>query len=182
MGRLGNTRDGHHRRTYISFRGGYGYPYGYGWSIVPGFPTVLDYDDYGDDSDNGQDQGPVYYDNGDNGYDNGAYGNGAYGNGAYGELGQPPPAWPALGPYARGSAAPQPGMQASAPSAEQAATIVFKDGRPPLQIHNYVLTQNSLFVGDASGVTIPLDEIDLPATVRANQEAGVEFRLPRVLN
>lgn len=171
LGRVSNTRDAHHRRTYVSFRSGYGYPYANGWSIFPGYPTVLDYGDYGDEGDNGQDQGPVYYDNGDNGYD----------NGAYGDLGQQPPSWPTMGPYAPGAGA-QPGAQNATHPGEQAVTIIFKDGRPPQQIHNYVLTQSALFVGDARGVTIPLDAIDLPATVKANQDAGVDFRLPKALN
>jgi hypothetical protein len=146
-------------------------PYVYGPWIWPGYPTVLDYgDDYGDESQSavsGQDYGPMYYDNGE--YDNGTGG---------GYDAQPAQQWPALGPYASGSAQPQ----AVAPDSETAVTLIFKDGRRPLKIHNYALTQSMLFVGDSHGITIPLDELDLAATEKANSDAGVEFHLPESAN
>ena len=166
-GRVGNRRDGHHRREYISV-----YPAAYAYSvyplIYPGYPTVLDYGDSGDSSEAGysepgQDSGPVYYD-----------------NGPYQEQQQPP----SLLPWS-GNAPPVPatGSQAQWPSSEPAVTLIFKDGsRQPLQVHNYALTQSTVFVGDGRGISIPIDDIDLPATVKANRDSGVEFRLPRALN
>lgn len=61
---------------------------------------------------------------------------------------------------------------------EEAVTIVFKDGRPPEQIHNYVLTRTTLYVGDQHHRDIPIDQLDLAATVKVNHDAGVDFRLP----
>lgn len=165
IGRLGANRDGHHRRIYISaYAAGYPYaygPYAYAPWIGAGYPFPLDSGDSAYDSGDQENSGPVYYDNG--GYDNPGY-----------DL-QPPQQWPALGPYAPSAGG------SSAAASEQAVTLIFKDGRTE-QVHNYVLTQTAIFVGDARGATIPLDQLDLPATVKANQDAGVDFHLPRPLN
>jgi len=166
VGRVGDRRDGHHRREYIS-----AYPAAYAYSvyplIYPGYPTVFDYGDSGDSSDAGysepgQDSGPVYYD-----------------KGPYDEQQQAPSYLPWSG-----NAPPIPASdgQEQSPSSEPAVTLVFKDGRQPLQIHNYVMTQSYVFVGDGNGAFISTDQIDLPATLKANRDAGVEFRLPRALN
>jgi hypothetical protein len=61
-----------------------------------------------------------------------------------------------------------------------AVTLIFKDGRPPEHIHNYLLTPTTLFVGDQQRRTIPVDQLDLTATAQVNQDAGVDFRLPVV--
>lgn len=55
--------------------------------------------------------------------------------------------------------------------------LVFKDGRPPEEIHNYLLTQGTLYVMDRHSRAIPLDSLDLAATARANDEDG-DFILP----
>jgi hypothetical protein len=60
-----------------------------------------------------------------------------------------------------------------------ATTIVFKDGRPPEQIRNYALTQTNLYVMDQQRRDIPLDQIDLAATEKANRAAGIEFQVPQ---
>jgi hypothetical protein len=64
------------------------------------------------------------------------------------------------------------------PASEEAVTLIFKDGRPPEQIHNYVLTRTTLYVGDQHRRAIPTDQLDLVATAKVNQDAGVEFQLP----
>jgi len=160
----GDHRDrDHFRRPYISFYSA-GYPYAYGPSVWPGYPFASDYgDDYGDDSQYAQN--PQYADNGS--YDNGGYDT------------QPPQQWPAYGPYAPSAGASR---SVSASGEDRAVTLIFKDGRPAEQIHNYVLTKNSIFVGDARGVTIPLDQIDLSATEKANRESGVDFHVPQSQN
>jgi hypothetical protein len=61
---------------------------------------------------------------------------------------------------------------------EEAVTLVFKDGRPAEQIHNYALTRTALYVLDQRHRDIPLDQLDLAATVTVNQDAGVDFHLP----
>jgi len=87
--------------------------------------------------------------------------------------GQMPPA-----PYMEQPPAPQQSVAAAPLPAEDAVTILFKDGRPPLQIHNYALTRTTLYVRDQRHRDIPLDELDLAATVKANHDAGVDFQLP----
>jgi len=160
-----------HRRPYISpYRSGYPYLFapGGGW-IGPGYlgyPDALD-----DDSDQSQAANP---DSG--GYDNGYDGNG-YGsdNG-----GMEPPRWPALGPYAPSTNQAQPSTASS--QGQQAVTLVFNDGRAPLKIYNYLLTPTTLFVQDGNNREIPLSQLDMTATAKANEDAGVEFKLPKALD
>jgi hypothetical protein len=64
----------------------------------------------------------------------------------------------------------------AAPSAP--VTVVFKDGRPPEKISNYLLTSKTLTVFDQPIRDIPIGEVDLDATVKVNRQAGVEFSLP----
>jgi hypothetical protein len=62
---------------------------------------------------------------------------------------------------------------------QPATTLIFKDGRPPVQVHNYALTSNRLYALDGdSRQEIPLSLLNLPATVEANRAAGVDFALP----
>jgi hypothetical protein len=105
-----------------------------------------------------------------------------------------PNATPGYGPqYAPGSApAYRPNYQPSpatpraipqsvAPSDDQVTVIlVYKDGRPSEQIHNYILSRDSISVWDQHPREIPIDQIDLAATEQANREAGVNFHLPRL--
>jgi hypothetical protein len=64
------------------------------------------------------------------------------------------------------------------PANEDAVTLIFKDGRPLEQIHNYAMTRTTLYVLDARHRDIPLDQLDLVATKKANHEAGIDFSLP----
>jgi hypothetical protein len=72
----------------------------------------------------------------------------------------------------------EPSRSSSALESEDAVTLVFKDGRPPEQIHNYLLTRTTLYVRDQHGRDIPLDQLDLAATQKLNHDAGVDFQLP----
>ena len=147
-----------HRRPYISpYRAGvvYGYP-GYGVSgwidtNSPGYPDTIGADEPDSSPPDQAAEAPPQ------GYDAQTY-----------EPWQPPRA-----PYQPAAANPP-----SAPQSEEAVTLIFKDGRPAEQIHNYVLTRTTLFVGDANRREIPTDQLDLAATARVNQDAGVDFRLP----
>jgi hypothetical protein len=65
------------------------------------------------------------------------------------------------------------------PSSADAVTLVFKDGRPPEQIHNYLATSKTLTVIDGNHHReIPVADLDVSATVKANRETGVGFQLP----
>jgi hypothetical protein len=162
------ARSGHHRMPYRpDHRNGYGYyPYGsVGWvsPYVLGYPdTIGDNEDAQGSADNGAQQ--------------------VNGEQAGGDYGAPPPdqgqqalaPWP--GPAAAQSAAVQEPASAQVP--EEAVTLVYKDGRPPEQIHNYLLTGTTLYVQDQHRRDIPLSQLDLVATAKANRASGVEFQLP----
>jgi hypothetical protein len=64
------------------------------------------------------------------------------------------------------------------PEPEDAVTLVFKDGRPREQIHNYMLTRTTLYVQGKRLREIAVADLDLDATAKVNREAGVDFRLP----
>jgi hypothetical protein len=150
-----------HRRPYVSPYGStvfYGVS-GYG---IPG-PYVLDYPD-GYDYDTAS--APL-----DNGYQ-------------APEMRQPypeqPPEAPGVYPQAAGvypptAAGPQ---LTQGLTNEDGVTLVFKDGRAPVQIHDYVLTRSTVYVWDRHQRVIPIDQIDMVATAKANQDAGIDFELP----
>ncbi len=64
------------------------------------------------------------------------------------------------------------------PDEEETVTLVFKDGRPPLQVRNYILTRSAIYLTGKHFNEILLSDIDLQATQRVNWDAGVTFRLP----
>ncbi|HEX5284858.1 MAG TPA: hypothetical protein VFW30_12125 [Bryocella sp.] len=73
-------------------------------------------------------------------------------------------------------AAPQ--MQ-YAPGSADTVTLIFKDGRPPEQIQNYLATRTTLTILDKGHRReVALNDLDLPATMKANRETGVNFELP----
>ena len=86
----------------------------------------------------------------------------------------PPPVYepPAYDPPAR--------HPSQIPSNQIATTIVFNDGRPSEQIHNYAVTPTTLYVLDQQHRDIPLDQIDVAATEKANRAAGIAFQVPQV--
>lgn len=152
-------RDGHHpRRPYRPiYQSGfvYGVPQYGGW-IGP------EYFDYPYDP--GYDDGTSYTP--DSSYaDNGGYAQ------PY-DQGPPPPYEPPVEP-AQQSMAPAP-----APENTEAITLVFRDGRASEQIHNYILSRTTLSVLDGHHRDIPVDQLDLAATAKANREAGIDFQLP----
>ena len=81
--------------------------------------------------------------------------------------------------YPQQSAAAPPPAEPIAPEPE--LTLIFKDGHTQA-IHNYVLTSSDLVILDQAATgrqrRIPLDQIDLPATEKAAQQAGLDFTPP----
>ncbi len=70
-------------------------------------------------------------------------------------LAPPPyPTWPA----------PAPASTDIAP--EEAVTLVFRDGRPTEQIHNYIMTRTTLYIRDEHRQEIPLISSTLPQRKR----------------
>jgi hypothetical protein len=71
----------------------------------------------------------------------------------------------------------------TAPSAaeqpEPPLTVIFKSGRAPVKMQNYMITANALTDLDSQHYEhIPLDQIDLAATGRVNSSAGIDFQVP----
>jgi hypothetical protein len=69
--------------------------------------------------------------------------------------------------------------QAQQPVADQPKTVlVFKDGHQST-VMNYAIVGSTLYdLSDGRTKKVALAELDLPATVKQNDEQGVEFRLP----
>ncbi len=58
-------------------------------------------------------------------------------------------------------------------------TLIFKDGRKPLTVQNYAMTQSKIFVRDQGAEQdVPIRDLDVAATMAANDRAGVDFALP----
>jgi hypothetical protein len=138
----------------------YGYPAGVGWlgpSYYLGYPFDYGYDGYDDSGYDNSAATPYYPDQGYN---------------------QPPydQDQPALAPaYQPPSSLPQ---SSPAPIRQDAVTLVFKDGRPSEQVHNYILSGTKISIWDQRPHDIPIAQLDLAATEKANRDAGVDFNLP----
>jgi len=62
---------------------------------------------------------------------------------------------------------------------EQALTVIFKSGRAPVKMQNYMMTAKVIFDLDNQHYEqIPIDEIDISATQLINGAAGVGFQIP----
>jgi hypothetical protein len=60
----------------------------------------------------------------------------------------------------------------------QPTELVFRDHHTE-EIQNYAITDHTLWILTAERATrVPLSELDIPATQKANEERGVEFELP----
>ena len=134
-------------------------PFGYGLPLPYGLP-------YGDDQDDasGPQPAPQQADYGDQPHDR-----------------LRPGAWPQLAANAPPPFRPayQAQVELLPVHAQPTTTLIFKDGRPPAQVHNYALTASTLYALDGeSRQEIPLSLLDVPATVAANRAAGVDFALP----
>ena len=177
-GYRGNRDSRDHRRRY---RPSYTSAFGYG--IYPGLGWYDPYlFDYADDNGYGDSDSATYpYDQNavNGGYDSQPPDQGQYEQGQYdqGQYAQGPYQGPPI-PYRSQPPTPAP---SSAPSSEsgESVTLVFKDGRPSEQIHNYILSRTTLSVLDQHRQDIPVSDLDLTAMQKANREAGVNFSLPR---
>ncbi|MFC5861428.1 hypothetical protein ACFPT7_03925 [Acidicapsa dinghuensis] len=135
------------------------------WNIWPGWtvPYYIGYpDDYGYD----------YEDNGDDPTNQAQpYQEDAYNEAPYAEEPEPWPAYPPTQPVSSQTSAP--------PAQQETVTLIFKDGRQPEQIRNYMITGSTLYVLDQKRQEIPIKDLDLTATVTTNRGAGVDFQLPQ---
>jgi hypothetical protein len=135
-----------------------GLGYGYPWLLDPGFYDWNDSDETASD-------------------------NSAYEQGAPTPMDAPPYPQEAYAPPNL-PAYPTPPRTISAavpaqPLSPQALILIFKSGRAPEKVQNYMMTARVLTDLDSQHYEqIPLDQIDLAATQRANSAAGVEFQVP----
>jgi hypothetical protein len=87
--------------------------------------------------------------------------------------------------YREDYAPPPPYEATAAPAApvapEPQLTVIFKDGHTE-QIRNYALSQDALLDMDEAGsgrvLRIPLSSVNVPATEKAAQQAGLDFSPP----
>jgi hypothetical protein len=83
------------------------------------------------------------------------------------------------GPGTRGNLLRQQSQPAASNTPQQpATTLVFKDGHRA-DIYNYAIAKGTLTVLD-NGLRnrIPLSQLDIPATQKANEDRGVTFKVP----
>lgn len=89
-----------------------------------------------------------------------------------------PGAAPGYQPYVPQPTPAVPEMQ-YIPGSASTVILIYKDGRPPEQIQNYLATRSTLTVLDGGRRReIPLSDLNIPATISANQQTGVDFQLP----
>jgi hypothetical protein len=76
-------------------------------------------------------------------------------------------------------AAEDPVTVSSAPTAAQPETVlIFKDGHQ-LEVENYAIQGNTLWdLTEGRRHKIALDDLDLTATAKQNEERGVDFEIP----
>ena len=164
----GDNRGDHHRghdrqRDRGFLYSGYPYLYTNSWELLPWDLGYPDFTGYGDDTAASQP------------------------NDAQGEPAEEEQQEPAPDTY-RPEYAPEadqpPANEAPASSplrAQPELTLIFKDGHTQ-SIHNYMLTPRDVIVTDDAGLgripRIPLSDLNLPATEKAAQQAGLEFSPP----
>jgi hypothetical protein len=113
---------------------------------------------------------------------------GSYAEGSYDDQGYPPPPPPGYDQEgfpirAQNNTAQSNGAQNSAAQNDgldhPPVTLVFNNGRPSEKVSSYVLTGSSIFVAEPGHQRkIPIADLDLPATIEQNRQAGVDFELP----
>jgi hypothetical protein len=128
---------------------------------------------------------PGFYDWGDSG--DAAYDQDYAPSAEYGVASPATPQEPdyAQPPYAQAPAmtGPQPvypGATATvAPAEEEPLTLIFKNGRAPQKMQNYIMNAKALTDMDRLHYErIPLDQIDIAATEQVNRAHGVDFQVP----
>jgi hypothetical protein len=73
--------------------------------------------------------------------------------------------------------APPPPRQAERTEASPATVLVFRDQHKQ-EIQNYAIVGQTVWIFGQRTAKIPLSDLDLPATTKANDERGVDFRVP----
>ncbi len=58
-----------------------------------------------------------------------------------------------------------------------ATVLVFRDGHQQ-EVSNYAIMGQTLYIFDSRRQKIALGDLDVPATIKLNDDRGVEFHLP----
>ena len=78
----------------------------------------------------------------------------------------------------RAAAAPDPAEPPEPVAAQPATVLIFKDGHKS-EVRNYAIVGGTLFdFTDGRSHKILLADLDLPATLKANDDRGVDFQVP----
>jgi hypothetical protein len=178
----GHDHDRRHRG-----RGSYGYAPGY----VYAYPYVADsgFYDWGATDYSENEQGPYTEappdQNSENGYGPEAPGpeepNEARGNVEYPrqQYAQPGPASAPIGAQRQEYHFAASSASTPSPLSSKPLTVIFKGGRTPEKMQNYMVTSTALTNLDGEHFEkIPLDQIDVAATQQANRSSGIDFQVP----
>ncbi len=165
-GAYAGRRPDRNRRVGYGYARGYGYPYGY-----PGFDNYWYLNsflnsplDLGSNDPNDPNLQSNYAAN-----DSGAYA------GPYEDSYPDPPMDSARPPYDGGSGY---GAEPQAVRQQPKVQLIFKDGHK-LEIQDYVATRTRILVTEGGrNREILVASLDVPATLAANQAAGVDFSIP----
>ena len=91
---------------------------------------------------------------------------------------------PPSNPYLRTMPPPEAQVQPEAPPRQLPddkpgeATVLIYRNRHHEEVNSYAIMGDSLYIFDQGRKKVALSELDVPATVKANDDRGVEFRLP----
>ena len=81
-------------------------------------------------------------------------------------------------PAPKAAAAPDPAEPSEPVAAQPATVLIFKDGHKS-EVQNYAIVGTTLFdFSDGRSHKILLADLDLPATLKANEDRGVDFQIP----
>ena len=71
------------------------------------------------------------------------------------------------------------GNTSAAALPQESLTVIFTNGRAPQEMQNYMISSSALTVLDRDHQEqIPLDQIDVAATQKANRARGINFQVP----
>ena len=80
--------------------------------------------------------------------------------------------------YASSETRTQPSEALPADTSAPATVLIFRD-RHQQEVQNYAIVGSTLWVfGEQRTQKVPLSDLDIAATTKANDEHGVDFRIP----
>jgi len=156
-----------------------GYVYAYPYVVDPGFydwgATDYSENEQGQYANPAPDQGPDYRYGAEPPYP----GAGDAPNPEQQEYVQPGPVAAPVGPQRQEYHFAASTPSSPSPVSSRPLTVIFKGGRTPEKMQNYMVTSSALTNLDGEHFEkIPLDQIDVAATQQANRSSGIDFEVP----